>query len=222
MSAGINYDVPFFSNTPDDTHCVQAALRMVLKYFLPERDFSWEELDKATAKVEGKWTWTMAGLVWMKGLGFMVKDIEDFDYAAFSRAGETYLLETFGEEVGREQIVHTGNLSQEMELARQFVESHLAEKRIPAVEEIIELLRQGYLVTCNVNARTLNSKEGYVGHFIVVKGVTDRSLIVHDPGLPALKNRDVDLALFERAWAYPNDTARNIVAFRLDKSGRPV
>ena len=53
----MNKIVPFYTNTSDDTHCYQAGLKMILKYFIPDKDFSWEELDKFTAKVEDLWTW---------------------------------------------------------------------------------------------------------------------------------------------------------------------
>lgn len=41
--------VPFYPNTPDQTHCVQAGIKIVLKSFLPDRDFSMEELEKLTS-----------------------------------------------------------------------------------------------------------------------------------------------------------------------------
>ena len=71
--------VPFYSNTPDEMHCYQASLRMILNYFLPEKDYSWEELEKITAKVEGLWTWQYAGTLWMQKQGFEIKNIDPMD-----------------------------------------------------------------------------------------------------------------------------------------------
>lgn len=75
--------VPFYSNTPDDTHCYQAALKMVLKFFLPNKDYSWQELEKLTAKEEGLWTWPTQGLMSLYKMGFKIIDIEDFDIQEF-------------------------------------------------------------------------------------------------------------------------------------------
>ena len=91
-----NYDIPFYSNTEDDTHCFQAVIKMVLKFFWPDKEFTWAELDKITAKVEGLWTWQMAGLLWLDANGFEVKDIEAFDYDQFIKKGGDYHGNVFG------------------------------------------------------------------------------------------------------------------------------
>lgn len=61
----INLEIPFFSNTPDNTHCYQAAIKMLAKYFWPQENYTWDELDKITVKVKGFWTWPMAGILWL-------------------------------------------------------------------------------------------------------------------------------------------------------------
>ena len=50
-------NIPFFANSADNTHCVQAAFDTILKTFLLERDFSIYELDELTKKASGKATW---------------------------------------------------------------------------------------------------------------------------------------------------------------------
>lgn len=84
----VNLDIPFFGNTSDNTHCFQAALKMVLKYFLSNEEFSWEELDRATATVKDRWTWPYAGLMWMQEKGFEVVNIDMFDNKRFAEEGE--------------------------------------------------------------------------------------------------------------------------------------
>ncbi len=77
--------VPFFSNTDDNTHCFQAMLRMILKYFLPEKDFSFAELDKFSGKVKGKWTWSSRALINLQKMGFELVNICCFDWQKFIR-----------------------------------------------------------------------------------------------------------------------------------------
>lgn len=209
----LDRQVEFFSNTPDDTHCFQAALKMVLKYFYPEEDYSWEDLDKKTAKVGSLWTWPMAGILWLKEKGMDIKVIEPFDYKKFVEVGGLYLIDEYGEEVGNEQIKHS-DIEQERKLAKKYIKKIEIEKRIPELTEIKDYLEAGYLVGCNVNAKKLNNKDGYVGHFIIVKGFNDNNLILHDPGLPPLENRKVDFETFEKAWAYPNEKSKNIMAIK--------
>lgn len=210
----IDKDIPFYANTSDNTHCFQAALKMVMKYFWPDKDYSWKELEEITAQVEGLWTWPMAGLLWLQERGVEVKIIEIFDYKKFAQFGGQYLIDEYGEEVGRAQIEH-GDIEQERGLAKEFIKKMAIKKSIPTIDDLKNLLTQEYLVICNVNSRRLNNKEGYSGHFIVVKGFDDKYLFLHDPGLPPFKNRLVDFNLFENAWAYPNYKAKNIIALKL-------
>lgn len=205
--------IPFYSNTPDNTHCFQAAIRMVLKHFYPNEEYSWEQLETITGKKEGLWTWNMAGMIWMQHKGFNVLDIEMFDYNLFIETGEQYLLDFFGKEAGEEQI-RNSDVRQERKYAQQFVTVVEVEKRIPGTTDIIQLLDKGYLLIICLNQNTLNNKGGYVGHFVVVKGYDNNQLIFHDPGLPPYENRKESFELFEKAWGYPNDLVRNIYAFK--------
>ena len=68
---------------------------------------------------------------------------------------------------------------------------------------------------CNVNSHKLNNEKGYAGHYVVMKGYSETGFVLHDPGLPAQENRFVNFEDFEKAWAYPNKKARNIIAFKL-------
>lgn len=210
----IDYQVPFYSNTSDNTHCFQASLRMVLKFFQPTKEFSWEELEKISGKKEGLWTWPTAALIWMKKQGFEVIDIEMFDYHEFVKDGGEYLRKFYGEEAGNEQIAHS-DIAQEVEYAKQFLQRNAVTKEIPTAETLKEFLKKKYLIMCLINAQKLDHKNGYVGHFVIVKGFDENEFIIHDPGLPPMENRKVSIAEFEEAWAFPNEHAKNVMAFRM-------
>jgi len=205
--------VPFFSNTPDNTHCFQACVKMVLKYFYPKEDYSVEELDKISHKIEGKWTWPNATMVWLQAKGMEVVDVEQFDNPRFVAEGESYLIAEYGEEVARVQIENS-DIEKERIIAKELLDKVKVKMTEPKLEDIQKYLNNGYLVIVNVNSEVLGGGEGYAGHFLVVKGFNNTSLIVHDPGLPGVKNRVVDKELFEKAWAYPNSRAKNIIAIR--------
>lgn len=205
--------VSFFSNTPDDTHCYQAAIRMVAKYLWPAEEYSWDELDKMTAKVSGLWTWATAGLLWLQSKGAKVKVIEIFDYQKFIESGDQYLLNFYGDEVGNEQIKNS-DIAQEQRLIKEAIQKINIEKRLPTTNDIIQLLDQGYLVICNINSNALNEKSGFVGHFVVIIGYEGDHLVLHDPGLPPQENRVVSNEDFSNAWAYPNSSVKNLIAIK--------
>lgn len=211
----MNYDVKFIPNTKDDLHCLQAAFMMVIKYFNPNFEMDWDEFSRITGFEEGKGTWASAGLLWLNDNGFEVKQFDTFDYEDFARNGGDYLIRHAGNDIGNWQIAHT-NLPLEQQRAKQLVNARLWEKRIPAIEDAKKFLKQGYLVTCLVNAFSLNSKEGYFGHQVVVKGFDQKHLYLHDPGLPPVPNRKIGFDEFEKAWADPNPNSKEMNIIKLN------
>lgn len=208
----LKLNVPFYGNTSDDLHCYQASLRMVLKYFLPDKDYDFVELDKATEKEERFSTWPQAGMIWMRQQGLDVSDIEVFDYKKFIASPNNYLKEIYGKEGGKWQIKYS-NIPKEQKTCREFIKEVKIQLQIPSVADIKKLLKQSYIPVCLVNSCSLNNKSGYVDHIIVVIGYDNKGIFLHDPGLPPLKARFVDYSLFEKAWAYPDDKAKCIMAF---------
>jgi hypothetical protein len=65
---------------------------MMLKYFLPEREFTFRELDVISAKVEGLWTWPTATALWLVDNGFEVRNVETFDYKSLCEKVVTIYL----------------------------------------------------------------------------------------------------------------------------------
>lgn len=208
-------NLPFYSNTPDDTHCFQAGLKMILKFFVPNKEFSFEELDKISAKKEGLYTWPMATLIWMQEYGFEIIAIEFFDYNRFYTEGENYLIKEFGKEVGENQIKNS-DIEKEKRLGMDFLKKIHTQKAIPEIDSIQKLIDKGYIVAVNLNSDILNNSDGYTGHFVVIKGYDNNSFILNDPGLPGMENRIVSLKVFKKAWAYPSEKAKNILAFKLN------
>lgn len=208
-------EIPFFSNTGDGTHCWQAVLRMVLSYFEPECDFSYEELDRISAKQEGKWTWPTASMLWLHKRGYDLKLIEDFDFADFAQRGEAYVLDRCGEEVGKIQIEQS-NIPQELGFAREFSElsPNPLEVRIPNFEDLKALKEEGYLSICNLNASLLYQQPGYSAHFVLVCDLDENDLILHDPGMPPRPFVRIKREVFERAWAFPSEREKNLLALK--------
>lgn len=180
---------------------------MLLKYYLPERDFTWQELDAISAKVDGLWTWPTAAMLWLAENGFIVRSVEAFSYEDFIRDGRQYLLDYFGQKVGQEQIDHS-DIDQEIIIAQSFVQKLQTERRIPEISDLEQCLDSGQLLCCNVNSRVLKNKEGYSGHFILVIGYDKDTLIIHDPGPSPSQDWVVPKELFARAWAYPDNRAK--------------
>lgn len=211
----IKYEVPFYPNLKSGSHCFQACLKMVLKYFQSKKNYSWKQLEAISAKEKDMWTWPLAGILWLKNNSFDVIYCEPFDYTKFATDGKKYLIELFGQEVADEQEKHS-ILGKEQKRAKEFVKKIKPSQEIPEIADIKNFLKKGYLVKVSLNSATLNRKRGYSGHSVLIIGYGAKKLILHDPGgYPGKPNREVSIELFEKAWAYPNEKAKNIIAIRL-------
>jgi hypothetical protein len=204
--------VPFVAN-PDATHCYQASLRMVLRYFRPRLDRSWAALDAITGKVDGFGTWPFAGLTWLQEQGLHVTNVELMDNARFAAEGRAYIGELVSPEFA-ESLDRGLDLSAVQAQAAVFAATVRCEVRMPTLDDVRRALETGALAICNVNSRALNGREGYSGHFVVATGFDANALIVHDPGPPGEANRRVSFEAFEKAWAYPTSVAKTLVLIR--------
>jgi hypothetical protein len=210
----MKYEVPFIPNTDDDLHCFQSAYLMIVKYFKPEFEMNWDEWSAITGYEEGKATWASAGLLWLKNNRFEVQHVSLFSYTDFVSSGAEYLRREFGNEVGTWQIEHS-NISLEQERVELLLHSGITNLAEPTQNNIKKFMQQGYLIRCLVNSATLNNRQGYLGHSIIVTGYDENGFTIHDPGLPALKDRKVSYKDFELAWADPNKEAKELDAIKL-------
>jgi hypothetical protein len=192
--------VPFFANTPDDTHCVQAAFKMMLKYFMPERDFSFNQLDKLSRKEPSKGTWWLPLLLELSKLEISVKDIEPFNYTRFYKEGDTYVKSFYPPQAANYHLNQT-NLRSIKPLIPEFLKNVDLETRSASLDDIQKMLASGWLIAAAVNSRVLNNTPGFSGHVMVVYDFDAKSgqFLLHDPGLPAHESRPVAREKFEAA-----------------------
>jgi hypothetical protein len=187
---------------------------MILKYFEPDLDFDFAYLDKATGKVEGMATWEMAGVLFLIDRGYEVVNITNFDYEKFAKFGKKYIQEFAGDEVAEEQE-RISDLNLEMERSKGFEKFTIL--KIPTVKDIKKYLNDDCLVMCEVNASVLDGKDDYEPHAILITDYDDKGFIIQDPGLPPIPNMFVEYEKFEKAWAYPEESVKNLKAIKLTK-----
>lgn len=89
---------------------------MLLGYFRPEHEITFEELDSIT-KISHHYTWQYAGDLWLLSQGIQVAYIELFDHERFAAIGGEYLYEYVGAEIAENQIKNS-DIAQEQMLAK--------------------------------------------------------------------------------------------------------
>ncbi len=193
--------IPFYKNLSDKTHCFQACLKMIFKYFFPERDYSFKELDKISKKKKNKWTWPMAALLFLRKNGLKVKFHAELDYKKFAKNGEYYLKELYPKDA--EKIIEMSDISAEIKNTKEMLKYNIFSVKRISLKDIFRKFQQSYLIIFNINSRIVNRKKGFCGHFVLLTGFDKNNIFIHDPGLPPKPNRKVSKKLFLKAWQYP-------------------
>lgn len=208
-------NIPFYANTSDDMHCVQAALMMLLKYFYPGKTFTFEELDSLTRHRSGMFTWLGDMLLELSKMGFEIISIENLDYAKFAQEGKGYLSSVWSEEVFSTQNQYS-DLDHEQSTAQKVITDpniKLIQKEIE-IGDIEKYFLEGYFLLVSLNPLVLQGKEGYWSHLVVVTNITEDAVYIHDPGLPPLENRRVPKTIFTKAVTKPGKEDTNLVAIK--------
>lgn len=208
--------IPFYPNTKDNTHCVQAALRSVLKFYFPKKNYSFTYLDRVTAHKKGLWTWNSAPLLFLARRGFQVINIENFNYKRFAQTGEQYLKKTWSKEVFETQKKFS-DFQNEQRLARKLVSNKniQLEQRPATLRDLSTLFEKKYIILCGINPYVLDRQKGYAGHIVVLVDIDKSSATFHDPGLPPQKRRKAPLRRFFRAMGYPTKRSAALIAVKL-------
>jgi hypothetical protein len=206
-------DIPFFANTPDDTHCVQAAFRIMLKHFLPELDFSYQELDRLSQKQPGKGTWWPPMLLELARLGLQVECIEGFDYKRFYEQGKDYVKAIYPSETADYYLDHS-NLLDIKPMIPDLLNKVSIQTRPAGPADLDRLLDDGWLVGIDLNSRALNDRPGFVSHMVVIFGMDKNNYLLHDPGLPPAPNRQVDRRKLAEAWFWSGTRNAGLVAVK--------
>ena len=100
-------------------------------------------------------------------------------------------------------------------MAKKFVQIRgTVDYRAPGLADIKQLLKEGYLIICNINSNCLYNYSGYSGHFVLPLELDEAYIMIHDPGLPPAPSLKVPKAAFEKAWGYPSEEDKNLLAIR--------
>ncbi len=190
----------FIANLPDDLHCLQACIRMVCEAL--GHPISWAEADAITGFQEGRYTWPASSIIELHKLFPGTRYWTDFDYGRFCLEAREYLLEYFHGDVAwvNDQEVHaTPGFEKEIREARSMLEAGLIEQQNPTASDWSNMLKSHYVIAF-VDSGVLHGKGPNVGHSVLLYGVDDDHLLIHDPGLPAQKAARVPLDRFMKAY----------------------
>ncbi len=193
-------EIKFYPNHPDGMHCGQAVFRSLFHYFFNE-DLSWKQIDKITNTIPGKGSWTMAAEIELAKRGVEVINIEPFDYERFYQDGLGYLKSKFNSDTVNYYQEKSNLFSVKGDIP-EFLRLVHHETRRATIQDIDLMLKKGYLIGAEVNARMLNNKPGFALHYVLIRAGNDETYVINDPGggsAPPMANRAVSKAEFMQA-----------------------
>ena len=211
--------IPFYKNTADNTHCFQAVLKSIFKFYFPKKNYSFAFLDRISAHKKDKWTWISAAFIFLVKKGFKIIHIENFDYKKFALLGKAYLQKFWTDEVYQTQKKFS-DIKNEQKLAKLLVKNKNIKliKRSATLKNIKHFYKNKYILSCAINPYVLKKQKGFASHLIIITNLTKNRITFHDPGLPPQKHRTVPLKLFFRALRYPTKRDANLTAIKLIKT----
>jgi hypothetical protein len=206
--------VPFVANP--GKRCVPACAAMVLEYFLPQVELSWEEVEQLSGHKEGLATWGTQHLLSLNDFGIETAWIEDVDLDRFALAPFEYMRSMFtDDEAYAYQIAHS-DLSLEAKRVDEYLDRGLRfEQRVASIDDIKGFLQDKWLVRLEVNGKPLADQPGYGAHSVIVSGFNDDTVIIQNPdsAFGQKPNQTVSWELLERAWQEFGDS-KSLNAYR--------
>src|ERR1700674_1308517 len=188
----------FCENLPDNLHCCQCCIRMVLAAF--GQDMALDEIDAALQFQPGLFTWTISAAALLAERIDGVAIYSELDYRRFAEEGEAYLTEYWSPDWYSNQKQHASpNFERERKEATEVIHKARFENRRLSNDEIYQILSRGDLVIASLDHAILNGTPITFGHTVVAYGVSGPDVRLHDPGPPATKSRRVKWLTFIKA-----------------------
>jgi hypothetical protein len=192
----------FYPNHKDGGHCASAVFRTLYKYYF-DIDLAWKEAEEIQGFRDGKSGWNIIAQTKLARKGVKIKCIEPFDYVRFKQIGNDYFYQNFSPEVADYYVKHS-TIKDAIPYIDEFEDKVDHEMRRASIEDIIDMLNEGYLVGAELNSRQLNNEPGFLSHYVLVHGFDGENFTLNDPGLPPIENRIVPFAKMKEVVEAPD------------------
>lgn len=183
---------------PDPMSCALACYAMVAKHFFPQISFS--EIAKISDWKPEYVIWSFKFWLWIMDKGITIEEYDVIDYKAWANEG----LEGLRKSTSEKEFNYYINNSFDLESYSEDIKKILAHPNFtyhrikPTFEMLKTAVKNGNICEVVVDARTLQGRDGFSLHRVVVLGADDNFVTFHDPG--DKPNVKVAKDLFVKAW----------------------
>jgi hypothetical protein len=189
--------VPFFPNDDDNEHCLQACVKSLLAFYLPNQTFSDKEINEKTG---GNWAWMPPTVKWLNELGIKAQLYSSFDYEQFASQGESYMKAVRGEQayLKDKAVGAYNNIPFVQEATKQIIKENLFIKKHLSVEELTNMLSDEKTLAIGKTVwewMDNNYIEGVQHYVLTIKKYSPGMWKIHDPGLPPKPERKINATI---------------------------
>lgn len=171
-----------YQNNPGNA-CALACYIMIAQYLLPDAGITFEQLGKVGDWRKGFVVWEFPIWKWLMDKGLHITDYDAIDYDAWVKDGVEGLKRSVPEEEFKWYETNTFNLNEVTGHIREVFDhsnfSFVHGK--PTWEDVVTEYAKPGICDIVLNSRTLNHKEGFAAHRVVLIELNAKEVIFHDP-----------------------------------------
>lgn len=190
--------IPYIS-APNNA-CALACYTMTAKYFFPEVTF--DEIAKISDWTPNYVVWPFKFWKWIMDKGIKIADYDLIDYQGWANEGAIVLENSMSEK----ELNWLKNNSKDLEKIGKDIKEVLEHKNFtylrekPTFEKLSEEASKGNVCEVVLDSRTLDKREGFSLHRVVITSINEDSITLHDPRENPLPNREESIEHFKNSW----------------------
>lgn len=192
-------DIPYEKN-PGNA-CALACYTMTSRYFFPKVIF--KQIAKISEWTPGYVVWAFKFWLWIMDKGIKIVDYDIIDLQAWAEKGIEGLKENVSEKELKYYVEHTKDIeSYSDDIKKVLAHPNFTHKQErPNWNDLLEAYEDGAVCEITLDSASLDQKEGFSMHRVVVLNLDDKFITFHDPRKNKfLPKRKESIELFQKAW----------------------
>ena len=170
--------VPFVKNP--NGQCMQANMLMALRYFFPDKKFSFAQINKKMRRKREKWTFPAQAAVVLRDFGLKTTAYSSKDIPIKREKIITCFKRAFGKDYNT--VIKNIDLDTVEYFRKRAKKERAFEVRKSSMKDFKEYLKKGYIIVPCLDSNILHNKKGpFEGHFVTVVNMDKNNVWIHDP-----------------------------------------
>lgn len=200
-------DIPFIKSRGFE--CGQACASMIVKFYYPDFEPDFDKINKIIHHTKNTYTFPPQLAILLNHFGVKSK-VYSSDDIKRSDEDPKQFKRWFGDDY--EYEMKSINLDSFNWMVDEMRKDKLFMLKKTKFNELLELFGKDYVVGIPIDWNTLINKNGsYEGHFVVISGIENNNILVHDPDIGSFQKYNIKL--FEKAWEHPAIADDYLVAY---------